>query len=836
MKIPKLFFLVPIVIFSFSYLFISAYKDVKERTLSEFNNQQFAFAKQASRGIESFFINYQRELLFLSKLISVSNLNDHGKNLLKEFYNNYSDQIEAITLIDSKGVLQYTYPYNVSAIGQDISSQAHVKAILNTHNPIVSDVFTSVQGFQAIAYHIPVMDGTEYKGSIAILIPLDKLSKRFIENIKTGKTGYSWMISEEGIELYNPVTGLSEKPVRDTYNESPTVLNLIDRASSEKEGTAICYISTLSGNKKNLSKILASFYRISLDNTFWTIIIFTPEKEVFATFTSFRNRLLILFSLVVIVIFTYFYLALKASSILKEEKKRKEVEDILWESEKRFRIMFELSPVGIILINENGTIIEVNTSFCETLGYLREELISNNIRFFASPDKDGDIERNIAEIFTGKTLKHEVTNIKKDGTTCFISLYETKIILPNGNPGILSVSNDITEKKKAHLELISAKEKAEESDRLKSTFLTNMSHELRTPLNAIIGFSSFMIETAKDEEIITYSKIIVESGNHLLRLVEDILDISMIEIGQLKINYGKVDIILILNEVKNIIQGEILRENKASVDLRLNTDFKVNNKYVQTDSRKVKQVLINLLKNALKFTEEGYIEFGFVEEGEAGNRFIRFFVKDTGIGIDSKYHDIIFNIFRQVDETHIRKYGGTGIGLSIAKKIVEMLGGKIWIESEPGKGSLFSFTIPLIAEKVQKETIPPNIFGFSEKKFNGKTILIAEDEISNYEFLRIFFTKMKIRVLWAKNGLEAINFCDADPSIDLVIMDIKIPILDGYQATEKIKAKRPELPVIALTAYAMMSDREDALKAGCDNYLSKPIQIDLLNDLLSHYL
>jgi len=193
MRLSKRVFFLLFLLLSFSYLFYSAYQDVKERTLNEFNAQQFALAKQASRGIESFFIYYQRELLFLSKLNWVSELNDQGRDYLKEFYNNHSDQIEAITLIDSRGILQYTIPYNKSAIGQDISNQAHVKAILDTHKPTVSDVFTSIQGFQAIEYQVPIMAGDEYKGSIAILIPLDKLSKRFIENIRTSKTGYGWM-------------------------------------------------------------------------------------------------------------------------------------------------------------------------------------------------------------------------------------------------------------------------------------------------------------------------------------------------------------------------------------------------------------------------------------------------------------------------------------------------------------------------------------------------------------------------------------------------------------------------------------------------------------------
>ena len=957
MKLSGRFIFVPIVLATFFYLFYSAYTEVKDRTQNEFNSQQFVLAKQASRGIESFFIYYQRELLFLSKLKYVSELNDQGKSLLADFYNSHSDQIEAISVIDAKGILIYTFPLNKSAIGQDISNQEHVRAVIETHEPTISDVFTSVQGYRAIAYHIPMISGNEYMGSIAILIPLDKLGKRFIENIRTGETGYGWMISEDGIELFNPESGQTGKSAKEMYNRSPSVLEMLDKTLKEKEGTAICSIAQTSDGMKKLSKIFSTFYRVPLGNTFWTIIIFTPEEEVFGTMTSFRNRLLILFSLVTIVMVTYFYLAFKARTVLKEEKKRQALENVLRESEKRFRVMFELSPAGIILIDEKGTIIEVNSSFCETLGYSRKELISNNIRLFASPDKEGDIEKHISKILSGETMKHEVTNFKKDRTTCVITLYETMILLPDGTPGILSVSDDITEKKrsqekmltlsralesigecvsitdlnnkiifvnnafcktygynqeelmgqdisivrspeiadnlvkkilsdtilgswngelinvkkdgsefpvdlstasikdengnsialigisvdvtgrnKVYQELISSKEKAEESDKLKSAFLANMSHELRTPLNAIIGFSGLMIGAGSDDDTISNLKIILNSGLHLLGLVEEILDISMIETGQIKINYEKAGMNSVLNEVKNIIHGERLKENKTDIELILNIDPEISETYVLTDGRKLKQVLINLLKNSLKFTEEGYIEFGFKEVQKSDINYLKFFVKDTGIGIDKKYHDAIFNIFRQIDDTRTRKYGGTGIGLSIAKRIVEMLGGEIWVESEPGQGAIFYFTIPALSEKPQSEHKETGKVKATENNFSGKTILIAEDEVSNFEFLKIFFTKMNIKVLWAKNGKEAINLCDTDPSINLVLMDIKMPLLNGYEATKRIKNKRPELPVIAQTAYATLADKEEALKSGCNDYLSKPIKIKQLNDLLKNYL
>ncbi len=664
MKLSKRFLTIPIVIASFSYLFYSGFRDVKDKTLNEFNVQQFMLARQASRGIESFFIYYQRELSFLSKIKSISELNDQGRTLLADFYKSHSDQIEAITLVDPKGVLIYTYPLNSNVIGQNLTNQQHVRNVIETHKPTVSDVFKSVQGFRTIAYHVPVIVDNEYKGSLAILIPLEKLGKRFIENIRTGETGTARMISESGIELYSPSINETGQNAKGVFNSQPSVLDLIKRTSKDSAGTAICYLKNDVTSKKADLKALAAFYRVTLGNTFWTILIFTPEKEVFAKLTSFRNRLYTLILLIIIVVSTYFYLTLKASNILKEEKRRKAVEKTLIESEKRFRVMFELSPAGIILIDEQGKVIEVNTAFCDTLGYSRKEVIGNNIRMFTDPRREEEIMKNISEILSGKTIIHEVENIKKDGSSCIVALYETMITLPDGCSGILTVSNDITEKKhsqekmltlsralesigecvsitdfqnkiifvnsafckcygyneeeiigknisitrppenkdlswnkilldtldrgwngeltnvrkdgsefpielstscikdekgnavaligiavditerkRIQTELIKAKDKAEESDKLKSSFLANMSHELRTPLNAIIGFSGLINESGPGKDTITYSQIIMKSGQHLLTLVEDIFDITMIESGHIKINYEKTEII-----------------------------------------------------------------------------------------------------------------------------------------------------------------------------------------------------------------------------------------------------------------------------------------------------
>jgi signal transduction histidine kinase len=266
---------------------------------------------------------------------------------------------------------------------------------------------------------------------------------------------------------------------------------------------------------------------------------------------------------------------------------------------------------------------------------------------------------------------------------------------------IIKARSRIKEIRLINQELVHAKERAEESERLKSAFLTNMSHELRTPLNAIIGYSGLMIDTGLSPDINSNLKVISNSAFQLLGLVEDILDMSMIETEQIKITKKEVSISTILNELNETFSEEIKKINKNGIKLALKTSPEINEIVIFSDSKKLKQVFIILFKNALKFTTEGFIEFGAEKLEKDDLRYLKFFVKDSGIGIEREKYDVIFNIFRQVDDTHSREYGGMGIGLTIAKRLIEILGGEIWVESEHGKGSDFFFTVPLITEKVE---------------------------------------------------------------------------------------------------------------------------------------
>jgi CheY-like chemotaxis protein len=371
-------------------------------------------------------------------------------------------------------------------------------------------------------------------------------------------------------------------------------------------------------------------------------------------------------------------------------------------------------------------------------------------------------------------------------------------------------------------ELILAKVKAEDSDHLKTAFLHNVSHEIRTPLNAIVGFSGFLNDPGLlPEKRKNFTDIILQSSDQLLSIIDDIIRIASIEAEQEKIQENEININLICRLIKDQFSPKIPDKN---VTLSFKTNLADNEAIIITDTTKLTQILTNLIGNALKFTQQGYVNFGYTVK----NNQLEFYVEDSGMGIPSDMQDVIFNRFRQIETTDTRKFGGSGLGLSISKAYVEMLGGRMWLTSELDKGSVFYFTIPY--KKVNPKVLPdiPTIKGLPFEFKKPKTLLIAEDEDSNFMLLEALLSDMGMNIIRAVNGLEAVEFCKINPHINLVLMDIKMPVMDGYEATIRIKEFKPDLPIIAQTAYSTEADKNKAFACGCSDFMIKPLQRELL--------
>ncbi len=513
----------------------------------------------------------------------------------------------------------------------------------------------------------------------------------------------------------------------------------------------------------------------------------------------------------------------KTAQLRKELEKNQAIQQDLRHSEEKYRLLTETASEMIIIHNPDGKITFANNSSSVITGYSHEEIMGMDVRRLLSSSGEEELQQRINQRKTGDdslfTYKVEIFNKNSEVVPLEISSVP---IIKNGNKEFLIIGRDISQRIQYEKQLIEAKEKAEENDKLKSTFLANMSHEIRTPLNAILGFSLLMQDDKDDEHLREkYLNIIHENGEHLLNIMNDILEFSRLEAGQARLNIRQVQIPAILTEV---FENNRNRLEKSAIKFELDVSLSEQHNIIISDATRIRQVLDNLISNAIKFTEKGKIKISC--ETISANK-IQMSVSDTGRGIKPKDQKVIFERFRQGSLEKGEIHSGTGLGLSISRSLVEMLGGTIWLNSEVNKGTEVFFTIKTdlsnnVSTKkplIMKPTSNENPDGKS-----GKNILVVEDEESNYLFLEAILQREKHQVTRASDGLEAMEiFTNQQAEFDLILMDIKIPKMDGLTVTRRVKEIRPEIPVIAQTAYAMPGDKEEAMDAGCDDYVSKPL-------------
>lgn len=395
------------------------------------------------------------------------------------------------------------------------------------------------------------------------------------------------------------------------------------------------------------------------------------------------------------------------------------------------------------------------------------------------------------------------------------------------------ISNQISfsiQRKKALQDLKAALQKAEENDRLKTAFLHNISHEIRTPMNAIIGFSGFLSDPdLKPAELHEYTEIISNASHQLLTIIEDIINISTVETGQEILNSKEVNLNALIHHLDRQFQAKII---KADIDLQMKTTLTDEAALIITDETKLQQVMTNLVNNACKFTRKGAVTVSYVLKDD----FLEFSVQDNGIGIDSAMHEAIFERFRQADGNIAREFGGTGLGLSISKAYIELLGGKIWLTSQVGKGSTFYFTIPYKPVHKPRAAVQEDEVVQMVAPDQQKTILIAEDEKFNYMLISEMFKGVNARLIWAKNGWEVLQACHAEQNIDLVLMDMKMPVMDGFEATQIIRGFYPDIPIVAQTAYASENEKQRVFECGCNDLITKPFDVNLFKSTVNKYL
>ncbi|MFO7924180.1 MAG: PocR ligand-binding domain-containing protein [Bacteroidales bacterium] len=495
---------------------------------------------------------------------------------------------------------------------------------------------------------------------------------------------------------------------------------------------------------------------------------------------------------------------------------RKEAQKALKDSLLQNQALIDSIPDLVFLFSREGVFLNYHSPTINSLYVGPDVFLNKSVDEVLPGYLAGLTHRKLDLLFnTGRPQFYEY-EMDDNGT---LRYFDARMVLC-GKDKAMTIVRDISEQKRIQKELLIAKEKAEESDRLKSAFLANMSHEIRTPMNSIIGFSGLLKENKSiDDRNEKYLDIITANADHLMALINDIIDISRIESGDIEMHQETVDIQELFEDILKMFHNR-----KPGIEIRF---ISGSLPVIMCDKIKLSQILANLVGNAIKFTNQGFVEYSAVIE----KNMIVFRVEDTGSGISEEEGKVIFNRFAQGNNSVGLSRGGTGLGLAIARAYVEKAGGKIWFDSVPGQGSTFFFTIPYIPS-LEKKTSSLKREIPAEK---GLNLLIAEDDILNFLFIEEIFRGKDVKLNHAVNGSEAVKLCK-DNEYDLVLMDLKMPVMDGFEATRDIKAMKPDMPVIAVSAHAFGQEKEKAFKAGCDDYLTKPLNIAEMMETINNCL
>lgn len=533
-------------------------------------------------------------------------------------------------------------------------------------------------------------------------------------------------------------------------------------------------------------------------------------------------------------------------AIIGDVSQRDEMERALMTSERELSVIFNSAPVMMMMLNRKCEVQKVNQTGLDFAQVEAEEAIGMRVGHLLRCHKItgeqtfcGELQGcDLCHIYqvidntfinSAEYSKEDIVLVRRGRNSELEEIHvqiSSRLIIGVDSLAVLLTIDDVSGQKALELDLKKAKEKAEESDRLKSAFLANMSHEIRTPMNGIIGFAELLSEPdLKEEYREQYVEVIRNSSGQLLNIVNDIIDISKIEVGQIDVRRKPVDINAVLDQVFDSLSVQV---DTRRVDYRVTNYLPVDKALLLTDPTKITQILTNLVSNAIKFTDSGSIHLGALLVNGA----VQLFVKDTGIGIKSHLLDVVFDRFRQADDKLVRRYGGTGLGLAISKAYAEILGGMIGVTSEENKGSTFSVEIPgvFVEQKKEKKEV------MLKESRKEHIVLVAEDEEYNFLYIREVLKREPIILLHAKNGEEAVKMAEKNASIEMVLMDVKMPVMDGLEATRRIKEIRSELPIVAQTAFALSGDKDRILAAGCNEYITKPIRREALIEMINRFL
>jgi PAS domain S-box-containing protein len=826
----------------------------------EITNKNLQLVKTLADEINDYLVEPINVLMSIQELILTKNyIQGETTNSFLQSQLKIIPQIETLQILDKQGKIVYIAPYEPNFIGLDMSRQPYYLIPKDTKRYYFSPVFISPHNGKPVI----TMTVSGDKGMVVAFLNLTSINKP-MQNLTQGPLSIITLVDEKG--TYVSHTDVSKVAQRETDSNYP----FLKESKIREQSLYLNYEGR---------PMLASVSFLSQNN--WAVILYQSAEEAFAPVTKIRNIFIvgILVSLAVATIIsvkssrkivsplqqltneTYeiakgnYDIRLPDSSFeeinhlsrhfnLMTERVMKR-EKALAESEEKFRDLFNNANDAIYLwiLEDDGSIgkiIEANEITCFRFGYSREELLNMTPLQLNKKTSDENVHRIAKILRTKGKATFEATQISKTGKTMEVEVNAHAFKMAGQNV-IISVVRDITKRKRAESELKRASELAEAANRAKSEFLANMSHEIRTPMNGIMGMNQLLLDTPLDEEQKEYAIAVKDSVNFLLNIINDILDFSKIEAGKMTLENIDFNLKKLVRETVNIMTP---KTKEKSLQLNWQVDERIPSA-ILGDLVKLHQVLLNLIGNAVKFTDTGQIIVNaFLEQQHENKVEIKFAITDTGIGISEQAIKKIFQPFEQSDSSTTRKYGGTGLGLTITHKLVELMEGKLGVTTELGKGSTFWFVIPFGISQLQPQSASGISSSSTKKIFPSplsavNPVLLVEDNIISQKVESHQLKKMGLESVIANNGQEAVQLFQTN-AYSLILMDCRLPVLNGYEATAEIREIEKEtgghIPIIAVTASVSEDEREKCIKAGMDDYISKPFELKTLRELVEKWI
>lgn len=826
----KWLLILSLIVTSIGLLFYFSYNDVKNLALIEFNKQQMLLAEQAVSGIEELFNNLTSDLDFISKFDDVALVNAKGQMILDGLLQKHKGFISSIGRMDNRGRILWLNPSGKSLTGKDISSQKHVKYIIDTHQPSISDLFTAVQGTRSIGYHYPVFYKGVFKGSIGILIDFDYISKKYIENIRIGNSGYAWIISGEGIELYCPVPGHKGVSVFETSKEYPDILEMARRMIAGEKGITSYRYNIVRDEYKEVFVKQAAFAPVKIVNTNWSIVVATPEEYILSSVKGFRNKSLMILILVVIISILFYYFLFRVWVYVSEVRNRVRIESAIRENEENLRITLNSIGDAVISTDERGNIKRMNPAAEIITGWSARESAGKSlgeVLLLADPVTGEKNENPFVQIAnSGRSAEFSELAVlyDKKGIERKISRTASPILDVSGNiVGVVIVFRDISEKLRIE-EQLRQSQKMDLIGRLTG----GVAHDFNNMLAGILSAAEVLeLKSGNDEKSLKFISFIKDTALKASGLTRKLLNFSRkgIRVSE------NVDVHNSISLAVDILRHSI------NPDIKIIKELNAEKSVVSGDASQLQSIILNLVINARDaMPDGGEVVIGTINvimneehclktgSGIEPGLYIRIRVKDTGAGIDDEVKAKIFEPFFTTKSAG----DGTGLGLSIVYGNVKDHGGTIEVINSESGGAIFDIYLPVQENVIWKRDV-------DETVITGKgIILVVEDEFILRSITESILSELGYKVLSAENGKTALEIFKAlYGEIDLVLLDVVMPVMGGIETLKNLHEIDPDAIIYLISGNVENLNMEELKNFGASGILQKPVSIAELSKVVS---